>query len=165
LGARRRHVVDAGDRRELLFQRGRHRRGHGVRVRPRERRGDLDGREIHVREVADRQDSVAHDAEEQDPRHDERGHHRPANEDLGHAPAFGDGAGLGAVAGAPGAGLISTRAPGTSRSWPSVTTRSPDWTPRSRTASGPWVTRSVTGRTSTVLSGFTTNTYCPFWPV
>src|SRR5439155_24289920 len=83
------------------------------------------------------------------------------------------GAGL-VVAGAglvvAGAGLVgladltSTRVPGTNRSWPSVTTRSPACTPCRTTVVGPRAKATTTGRDSTVESGFTTKTYCPFWP-
>ena len=62
------------------------------------------------------------------------------------------------------AGLISTRAPGSSRSWPSVTTRSPAATPWSITTSLARRRPTFTGRDSTVWSAFTTNTNGPCWP-
>src|SRR6185503_9659897 len=62
--------------------------------------------------------------------------------------------------------LMLTRAPGTSRICPSVTTVSPAVAPLASTVSLPFSRDTVTGRTSTVLSGLTTNTYgpcCPVW--
>ena len=52
----------------------------------------------------------------------------------------------------PSDGLISTFAPGASRSCPSVTTRSPASRPLATTASAPWVPATSTGRDSTVRS-------------
>ena len=50
--ARRRHRVDAGDRRELLLERRRDRRGHGLRARARQSGGHRDRRDS--RRSADR---------------------------------------------------------------------------------------------------------------
>src|SRR5207247_11280339 len=61
-------------------------------------------------------------------------------------------------------GLISPFAPGTSRSWPSVTTRSPARRPCSMMVSAPRRVPGATGRDSTVASGFTTKTNGPCWP-
>ena len=51
---RRRHVVDAGDRRELLLERRRHRRRHRRRARAGQDRRDRDRREVDVRQIAHR---------------------------------------------------------------------------------------------------------------
>ena len=146
--ARRRHRVDARDGRELPLERRRHRRRHGVGARAGQARRDLDGGEVHVGQVAHRQQAIGDDAEDEDARHDQRGHDGPPDEELGaHA-------------------LTSTRAPGTSRSWPSVTTRSPAERPLVITVSRPSISPGVTGRDSTVRSGLTTKTYgpcCPVW--
>ena len=77
--AGRGHRVNAGDRGELLLQRRRHRGGHRLRVRAGQRGGDEDDREVHVRQVAHRQQPEAEDAEEQDRHHHQRGRDRPAD--------------------------------------------------------------------------------------
>src|SRR5207245_419165 len=82
--------------------------------------------------------------------HEERRQGRPAVEEFGAHEVLG--------------GLISTFAPGTSRSWPSVTTRSPARRPCSMMVSAPRRVPGATGRDSTVASGFTTKTNGPCWP-
>ncbi len=52
--ARRGHLRDAGDLRELALQRLRDRGRHCLRAAARERRGDLDGREVDLRQWRDR---------------------------------------------------------------------------------------------------------------
>ena len=42
----------------------------------------LNGGEVHVGQVAHRQSAIASHAEQHDPQHDQRGHHRPANKDF-----------------------------------------------------------------------------------
>ena len=74
--------VHAGDRRELLLERRGHGRRHGLRARAGQRRLDLDGGEVHGRQVADRQLQVAHRPEDHDRQDDERRRDRPANEDV-----------------------------------------------------------------------------------
>src|SRR3989449_9157059 len=148
--ARRGHRVDARDRGELLLERRRHGGGHRLGARARKRGGDLDRREVDVREIAHGQEPEAHDPEEQDGGHEERRQDRPADEEVGAHEGLG--------------GLVSTFAPGTSRSWPSVTTRSPARRPCSMMVSAPRRVPGATGRDSTVASGFTTKTNGPCWP-
>ncbi len=52
-------------------------------------RRDLNGGEIHVGQVAHRQEPVAHDPEEENAQHDEGGHDGPADEQLGDAHGVG----------------------------------------------------------------------------
>jgi len=70
----RRHVVDAGDRREGLLERRRDRRRHGRRARARQRGADRDRREVDVRQIAHRKLAVGDDAEDENADHDERRH-------------------------------------------------------------------------------------------
>ena len=65
---RRRHVVDAGDRRELLLERRRDRRRHRLRARAGQRRAHRDRREVDVRQIAHRQLPVRDDAEDENAR-------------------------------------------------------------------------------------------------
>ena len=140
--ARGRHRVDAGDRQELLLHRRGDRRGHRLRTGAGQRGLDLDGREVDVGQVAHRQQPEAHDAEEEDRRHQQRGEDRTADEEVGAHAGF----------------LTSTFAPGTSRSCPSVTTRSPGLSPLPITISLASRRATSTGRDSTVESALTTNT-------
>ncbi len=71
---RRRHVVDAGDRRERLLERRRDRCGHRLRARARQRGAHRHGRKVDVRQVAHRQLPVRDDSEDEDADHDERRH-------------------------------------------------------------------------------------------
>src|SRR4029078_8160007 len=73
---RGRHVVDPGDRRELLLARRRDRRRHRLRARPRQRRAHRDRREVDVRQVGYGQLPVRNDSEHEDADHDKRGHDR-----------------------------------------------------------------------------------------
>src|SRR5262249_16632719 len=66
------HVVHAGDGGELLLERRRDGRRHRLRVGAGQRRRDLDGREIDVRQIVYGEQPIAHYAEDQDGRHDER---------------------------------------------------------------------------------------------
>src|SRR6266540_3058261 len=70
--AGRGHVVYAGDGRELLLERRGDRRGHRLRVRAGQRGRDLDRREVDVRQIAYGKQPIAHNAEDQDGRHNER---------------------------------------------------------------------------------------------
>ncbi len=65
-------VGQAGNARELLLERQRHRRRHRFRAGAGEARLHLDGREIHGRQVRHRQRTVRHRAEHQNAQHDER---------------------------------------------------------------------------------------------
>ncbi len=127
---------DTGNGRELLLERRRHRGGHRLGAGARQRRGHLDRREVDVGQIAHRQQAEAHDAEEQDRAHQERREDRAPDEELCVHDAFG--------------GRASMRAPGTSRSWPSVTTRSAGFRPFSTIVSAPSRTPGVTRRDSTV---------------
>ena len=76
---------------------------------------------VHRGQVAHRQLPVGHQAEDQNAGHDQRGHDRPPDEELGihRTPS------LRAVS---AAALIWTLEPWRRRSWPSITTRSPGCT-------------------------------------
>src|SRR5213593_640649 len=90
LGARRRHRVDAGDRGELLLERRGDRRGHRLRARPGQRRLNLDRRKVHVGQIADRQQAIRHDAEDEDCRHQQRREDRTPDVELGvHCSPWG----------------------------------------------------------------------------
>ena len=65
---RRRHVVDAGDRRERFLERRRDRRRHRLRRGARSVARHRDRREVDVRQVAHRQLPIRDDAEDQDRR-------------------------------------------------------------------------------------------------
>ena len=138
---------DAGDRRELLLERRRHRRGHRLRARAGQAGVHLDRGEVDGRQVADRQQPVAHDAEDQDREHEQRRRDGPANEGFREvhddpslpaarpprprppSPAASrSAAASGRRARVPRRRVSprsDTRAPGVSRSCPSVTTTSP----------------------------------------
>ena len=65
--AGRRHLGDAGDLRELPLERLRHRGGHGFRARARQGRGDLNGREVDLRQRRHRQQRIGDEADKQMP--------------------------------------------------------------------------------------------------
>ena len=71
--ARRGHLRDAGNLRELPLQRLRHRGGHGLRAAAGQGGGDLDGREVDLRQRRDRQQRIGDEADEQDAGHQQRG--------------------------------------------------------------------------------------------
>ncbi len=77
--ARRGHRGDAGDRRKLPLDRGRHRRGDDLGVRTRKRGRDVDRREVYTRQCRDRQQAIAEYARHDDRHHQKRRQHRPAN--------------------------------------------------------------------------------------
>ena len=141
--------VQPGDGGELLFERQRDRRRHGLRARAGEAGAHLDGGEVHRRQIADRQQPVRHRAEHDDPQHDEGGRDRAFDK---------QGSDVHDVVFWPAAFLTLTRLPGTSRRWPSVTTVSPLVRPLLITDSSPAVRITPTDRNSTVWSGFTTKT-------
>ena len=112
--------VEPGDRRELLFERQRHRRRHRFRARAGQARVHLDGGEVDGRQVADRQLLIGHRAEDDDAQHDQRRRDRPLDEESRevHGVTF--------WVSSP---LTLMWLPGTRRSWPSVTTVSPACSP------------------------------------
>src|SRR6185295_15918712 len=120
-------------------------------------RADRDGRVVHGGQVAHRELAVGHQAEDQDAGHDQRGHDGAADEEAGDVhDALGRAL-------SPGA-LIWTLAPWRSRSWPSVTTRSPGWIPPLTMARSPAVRSTCTALVAAELSGWMTNTKLPCWP-
>ncbi len=76
----RRHRLQAGDRRELVLERRRHRRGHRLRAGAGQLRRDEQRREVHVRQVAHRQRPVRDHAEERDGGHEQARRDRPLDE-------------------------------------------------------------------------------------
>src|SRR5438552_431412 len=76
--------VESGNSRELSFQRRRYGRSHRLRTAARKFRGDLNGWVIDVREIADRQSSIADEAEQDNASHDEGGRDRALNKEFGH---------------------------------------------------------------------------------
>src|SRR5262249_14932994 len=124
--------------------------GHGFRSGAGKLRGDQDRRKVDVGQIAHRQTLIGHEPEEQDGAHAQRGEDRAADEECGTHDDLG--------------ALTSTRDPGTRRSCPSVTTRSPAPSPCSITRSRASRRPGFTGRASTVWSAFTTKTKGPFWP-
>ena len=76
------HRVDAGDGRELRSRAASRRSTPSSRHRRPAGCGHQDGREIDVRQLVHRQREVAEQSGEQERRHDQRGHHRPADEEL-----------------------------------------------------------------------------------
>jgi len=101
--------------------------------------------EVDRGQGADREQPVGRDAEDQDAHHDEDRHDGAPDEDLGNVHrAF-----------AP-SGWIFTLAPLDSRSAPRTTTLSPGSSPLATTDRSPSPRATVTGRTSTPISGPTT---------
>ena len=126
---------------ELLFERQGDGGGHRFRARPGQRRlTEMVGKSIAGRSLTGsrRYDMTPNTTM---PEHDERRGDRALDEQRCeiHESAFC------AVA-----VLTVTRLPGTSRSWPSMTTVSPALTPSLSTVSLPAVRATVTGRISTV---------------
>ena len=87
--AGRRHRIDARNRRKRLFQWCRHGRRHGFRTAAREIGIDLNGRHVDRRQIADRQPGISQQAEKQDRQRDQRGHHRPADENRAEVHKLG----------------------------------------------------------------------------
>ena len=77
--AGRGHLVERGDRGELLFERRRHRRGHRVGAGAGVVDRHHDGREVDIGQRRHRQQPVGADAEHQDPQHQQGGGDRPAD--------------------------------------------------------------------------------------
>ncbi len=85
--ARRRHLLHARDAAELPLERHRHRRGHGLRARPGQRRLHLDGGELDLRQRCHRELAEGHPAGERKRGGEQRRADRPADEgrrDAGH---------------------------------------------------------------------------------
>ncbi|MFO0669250.1 MAG: hypothetical protein U0235_06410 [Polyangiaceae bacterium] len=102
--ARRRDLGHAGDATEAPLERGRDRRGHGLRARAGERRVDLYGGELDARERRHGEEEERGDAGEQHGDREERGRNRPRDERRGDVHATPRGScSLAAVVGA-GAG-------------------------------------------------------------
>ena len=78
-GARRRHLVHAGDLAETTFERRGDRTRHHRRARAGIKRENLDRREIDLRERRDGQQPISHDARQQQRDHEEARRHRPQN--------------------------------------------------------------------------------------
>ena len=85
--AGRGHLRDAGDLRKLALQRLRDRRGHGFRAAAGQGGGDLDGREVDLRQRCYRQQRIGDEADEQDAGHHQRGADRIADEGRGDSLA------------------------------------------------------------------------------
>ncbi len=85
------HRVDAGDRREGALERRRDGGGHRLGIGAGQGRRHEQRREVHVRQVADRQLAVGGDTEQQQRAHQERRHHRAPDERLGDVHGRGSG--------------------------------------------------------------------------
>ena len=83
--ARRRHLGETRDRRELLFERRCHGRSHRIRARAGISGRDRNRWEIHLWQGRDRQEVVRADAEHQDAEHQQRGTDRPPDKRFGNA--------------------------------------------------------------------------------
>ena len=79
---RRGHRIEAGDGRELPLQRRRHGGRHGFGTGAGQAGAHLNGREIDVGQIADRQARDTRQRRTGRSRHDQRGHDRPADENL-----------------------------------------------------------------------------------
>ena len=77
---RRGHLSDAGNLRELSFQRLGYRGRHRFRASAGQAGGNLDGRKIDLRQRRDRQERVGNQADEQNASHQQRGCDRIPNE-------------------------------------------------------------------------------------
>ena len=131
-GIRRRHRINAGDGGELFFQRGGHRRSHGVGTCARKRSAHQNGGKVHVRQVADGQQLISEDPEDQNRGHDQRGHNGPLDEDLGDAHSPPPAAPLAADESVWVAGkrlCTTTFALGATPNWPFTITCSPAFNP------------------------------------
>ncbi len=129
--ARRGHLRDAGDLRELPLERLRHRGGHGLRAGAGQRGGDLDGREVDLRQRRDRQLRIGDEADEQDAGHQQRGADGIANERRRNSVAH-----CWSTLAEPVSELataVLTSAPGCTLYWPAVITCCPGDRPSSTT--------------------------------
>src|SRR5262249_13839745 len=156
--AARGHLGDAWDLPELAFQRLRDRGGHDLGAGSRELSRYLDRREIDLRQRGHRKQRVSRRPEKQNPGHQQRGRDRPRDKSAGKVHV--DFPFARSETSAPGqplqAGLFTaTRAPGCRRYCPAVTTRAPAATPSSTMATPSVICPTLSGLTSTVLSGLT----------
>ena len=87
LAAGRRHLIDAGDGRELLLERRRHGGRHRLGARAGERGAHRDRRVVDGGQVAHRELLVRDEAEQKDAGHDEGRHDRTPDEERGDAHA------------------------------------------------------------------------------
>ena len=83
--ARRRHLRDAGNLRDLPFKRLCDRGRHGVRRCARQLRRNRDGRKVDLRQRSDRQQRKSDQADQKHRDHDQRGRDRPMDEGGGNA--------------------------------------------------------------------------------
>src|SRR5262249_23325698 len=140
---------------KLLLKRRRDRRRHRLGAGAGQRGAHLNGGEVDRRQIRHRQEPVRHEPERDQTQHDERRHDGPLDEQLGDVHGFT----LLLLS------LATTRLPATRRNCPVATTTSPGSMPFARTDSFSFAKATVTGFTSTVLSGFTRKTYVPCCPV
>ena len=75
------HLIDPGNPPQRALQRGRHRRGHGLRRRAGQRGADHDHREIHLRQRRHRQQAEAEDAAQRNGERKQNRRHRTINEE------------------------------------------------------------------------------------
>src|SRR6185295_17705581 len=168
-GARRRHRVDPGDRRELFLERRRDCRGHRLRARTGQARGNGNRGEVDVGEIAHGQQAIRHQPEHENSEHHERCGDGTADEQsrnvhfgfpVSAVPTLPPAPPAVSVVGPP---RMSTLEFGVSRSWPSVTTSVPAGTP-AITLRLSSVRSTVMGWVVAVPSLLTTKTYVPCWP-
>ena len=132
--AGRGHGVQTRDAGQLFLERQRDRRGHRLGARPGHRRLHRDDGEIDVGEIAHRQLLVGHRAEDHGAQHQERRGDRPRDEERRDVHRVPPTSAL---------SLTETVVPAVRRSWPSVTTTSPGFSP-SRMTVPPSTVRSTT---------------------
>src|ERR1700674_5938503 len=143
--------------RELQLEWRRHRRRHGLRIGPRQLRGDLQRRIIDVGQRRHRQKPVGDQAPDQQPDHQQGGRDRPLDERRGNVHGIGACWALCAAASsAAWPCRIVTWVPGCSLYCPSTTTCSFAVSPELMSACPSLIWATVTVRSSTVLSGLMT---------
>ena len=82
--ARRGHLVDAGDGRELPLERAGDGGGHRAGIAARQPGADIQRREIDIRQIADRQRAISDDAQAGDAEHQQARRNRTTDEQLGN---------------------------------------------------------------------------------
>eukprot|EP01022_Parablepharisma_sp_SALTPOND_P004192 TRINITY_DN118_c0_g1_i1.p1 TRINITY_DN118_c0_g1~~TRINITY_DN118_c0_g1_i1.p1 ORF type:complete len:1977 (+),score=693.89 TRINITY_DN118_c0_g1_i1:34526-40456(+) len=168
-GTLRGHLREAGNERELALQRLGHIGGHGLGTAAGQLRGDLDGREVHLRQRCHRQQRPDRHPHQQDGDGQQRGTDGAFDEGCGNAHLvlpFACALAALAVAGLAAAGLLSTmRAPGLSLYWPSSTTRSSGLRAASATSTAipSWMRSTLTGCTKAWSWASTAQTQVPCW--
>ncbi|MGY4459699.1 hypothetical protein ACVWYI_003659 [Bradyrhizobium sp. LB13.1] len=130
--ARRGHLGDARDLGELPFERLGHRRGHGLRAAARQIGGDLDGREVHLRQWRDRQQGIGDETDEENAGHQQRGADGITDERCRNPSRIHSCRTL-FWAGSVLATAVETRLPGWTLNWPPVITCCPGVSPSSMT--------------------------------